>query len=204
MATPFSSVCAAYATIEDDILSPEIVTPSSVVYVNPAYASARHKNGTDGVHIYLDKLINVDVHRRGCTLIALLPNLSHTAWHEKFVAQAHEVHYIKGTLVFPNPFTDVGQRPENCYLWEVRSYILCIWRPGPSPERQHTAYLRLVDVPKDCINLRKCIKCNKVRVLPRWVDLSIAEMQVGNFECADNPDIKYNSCGIPEFLVHPI
>ena len=39
MATPFSAVCGAYATLEDDILAPGVVPARSVVYVNPAYAA---------------------------------------------------------------------------------------------------------------------------------------------------------------------
>ena len=40
MATPFSAVCGAYATLEDDVLTSDVVPAGSVVYVNPAYASA--------------------------------------------------------------------------------------------------------------------------------------------------------------------
>ena len=39
---------------------------------------------------------------RGCTLIALLPNL-HAPWHELYVGASHEVHHVVGQLVFQNP-----------------------------------------------------------------------------------------------------
>ena len=55
------------------------------MYVNPAYAMANQKNGAAGIERHLEKLIETDVGERGCTLIALLPNLSHTEWHERFV-----------------------------------------------------------------------------------------------------------------------
>ena len=51
------------------------------MYVNPAYAMANQKNGAAGIERHLEKLIETDVGERGCTLIALLPNLSHTEWH---------------------------------------------------------------------------------------------------------------------------
>ena len=38
MATPFSAICGAYATMEDDVLRADVVPSGSVVYVNPAYA----------------------------------------------------------------------------------------------------------------------------------------------------------------------
>ena len=47
MATPFSTICGEYATIETDILRPESVPAGSVVFVNPAYAPTEAHNGTD-------------------------------------------------------------------------------------------------------------------------------------------------------------
>ena len=38
MATPFSAIAPAYATLEDDVLRADAVPRGSVVYVNPAYA----------------------------------------------------------------------------------------------------------------------------------------------------------------------
>lgn len=204
MATPFSAVCASYATLEDDVMSPNLIPPNSIIYVNPAYATGEQKNRNQGIEVHLQKLIEIDVQDRGSTLIALLPNLSHTTWHQKFVAKSHEIHNIMGTLVFPNPFTDVGQRQkEKSYLWEVRSYILCVWRPLPPPLQPKTAYLKLDDVQGSNIQLRSCLKCHRVRLLPRWVDASMPSLQSGSFVCEANPDCKYNSCSVPEFLLHP-
>ena len=39
MATPFSAIAGAYATLEDDVLQPDALPAGSVVFVsNPAYA----------------------------------------------------------------------------------------------------------------------------------------------------------------------
>ena len=45
MATPFSAICGAYATLEDDVMRAEAVPRDSVVYVNPAYAALGRKRG---------------------------------------------------------------------------------------------------------------------------------------------------------------
>ena len=203
MATPFSAVCGKYATLEDDVLSPDAVPPGSVVYVNPAYAPAYQKNGASGIEGHLEKLITTDVRARGCTLVALLPNLSHTIWHERFVGVAHEIHNINGPLVFPNPFTDVGQRTKG-YLWEARSYVLCVWRPGAPPAQPRLSYLALDSAPQEQISLRICRMCGRVRVLPRWADVKSAELASDNFVCAHSPDSRYSDCSIPEFVIHPV
>lgn len=205
MATPFSAVCANYATVDDDILSPEIVPRACVIFVNPAYASTNLKNGADGLESFLSKLVTVDVQERGCTLVALLPNLSHTPWHERLVGAAHEIFNIRGTLVFPNPFTDVGQRKKG-YLWECRSYILCVWRPGAPTAPTAPSWLTL-DVPaaEERIHLRTCQICGRVRVLPRWVAQPTgAKLRAGAFVCSSNPDMQYNSCDVPEFVLRAV
>jgi hypothetical protein len=198
MATPFSAVCAAYATLEDDILALDTVPRGSIVYANPAYASSDAKNGADGIELHLAKLIETDVHSRGCTLVALLPNLSDTAWYRRFVLASHEIHFVASKLVFPNPFTDVGQRKKS-YLWECRSYILCVWRPDPPPAQPTLAPLFLDAVLSERIELRSCRLCSRVRVLPRWVEAR-AELKQGRFVCTSSPDGKYNSCAVPEFV----
>ena len=38
MATPLSAICAQYATLEDDVMTPDLIPRGSVIYVNPAYA----------------------------------------------------------------------------------------------------------------------------------------------------------------------
>lgn len=204
MATPFSAVCSDYATLEDDVLTPGAVPCARVVYVNPAYAVADQKNGATGIECHLEKLIEVDVRQRGCTLIALLPNLSHAGWHERFVGAAHEIYNIRGALTFPNPFTDVGQRTKG-YLWESRAYVLCLWRPGPPPPQPTIAYLTLDAVPEERIELRTCQLCGRVRVLPRWTDARSDALAPGRFVCASSPDAKYNNdCAVPEFLLHAV
>ena len=200
MATPFSAVCADYATIEDDILAPGVVPARAVVYVNPAYAPADLSNGAAGIELHLSKLIETDVRQRGCTLVALLPNLSHTEWHARLVGCAHEIHFIKGGLVFPNPFTDVGQRKKG-YLWESRSYMLCVWRPCAPPPQPTLAWLELDASPDERIELRACRMCGRMRVLPRWADASSAALCAGKFVCASSPDRRYNSCTAPEFVI---
>lgn len=200
MATPFSAVCANYATIEDDILAPGVVPARAVVYANPAYAPADLSNGAAGIELHLSKLIQMDVRQRGCTLVALLPNLSHTEWHEHLVGCAHEIHFIKGSLVFPNPFTDVNQRKKG-YLWESRSYMLCVWRPSAPPSQPALAWLELDAAPEERVELRACCACGRVRVLPRWADASSAALRADQFVCASSPDHRYNSCAVPEFVV---
>ena len=142
MATLLFAVCSDYATLEDAVLTPGAVPCARVVYVNPAYAVADQKNGAAGIECHLGKLIEVDVRQRGCTLIALLPNLSHTVWHERLVGAAHEIYNIRGALTFPNPFTDVGQITKG-YLWESRAYVLCLWRPSPLPPRSQRSRISL-------------------------------------------------------------
>ena len=68
----------------------------------PAYAPSESLNGAGGIELFLSKLIETDVRTRGCTLIALLPNL-HAPWHERFVGSSHEVHHILGQLTFQTP-----------------------------------------------------------------------------------------------------
>ena len=115
MATPFSAICAAYATADDDILqlrlSPRCLGDSFTIFVNPAYAEPDKKGGADGIYVFLSKLIEGDVRARGCTLVALLPCLSHTRWFEELVGTSHEVHFVRGPLVFPNVFSDL--KPDN-------------------------------------------------------------------------------------------
>mmetsp|Transcript_25534 Transcript_25534/g.80027 ORF Transcript_25534/g.80027 Transcript_25534/m.80027 type:complete len:203 (+) Transcript_25534:571-1179(+) len=82
MATPFSAVCGAYATLEDDVLARAVIPPGAIVYANPAYAPQDMANGAAGLEVHLRKLVEVDVRARGCTLVALLPILSHTRWYD--------------------------------------------------------------------------------------------------------------------------
>ena len=203
MATPLSALCGAYATLEDDILASSAVPPGSVVYVNPAYATADMSNGAAGIEQYLEKLISFDVFKRGCTLIALLPVLTHTPWFERFVGRAHEIHFIKGNLVFQNPFTDVGQRKKG-YLWECRSYALCVWRPQNPSDQPVLSWLQLDSAPAERIELRVCSACGRVRVLPRWAEASSETLRPGRFVCSSSPDTKYNSCSRPEFVINTL
>ena len=199
MATPFSAVCAAYATLEDDVLRADAVPRDSVVYVNPAYAPTDALNGAAGIELFLAKLIETDVQTRGCTLIALLPNL-HAPWHERFVGRSHEVHHVVGQLVFENPMRNLrAEKPG--YLWQ-RSYILCVWRPEAPPSQPAWHYAHLEQPSPACqrIQLRLCRKCARVRVLPRWADPTAGPLREGAFECSANPDSAYASCEVPEFL----
>jgi len=118
MASPLSAICGAYATLEDDVLSPDLIPRGSTVYANPAYAPAAVKNGIGGIETHLSKLIQVDVAARGCTLVALLPSLPHTAWYEHVVGACHEIFHVRGELVFRNPYTDLVP-PKKGYLWQV-------------------------------------------------------------------------------------
>ena len=121
MATPFSAICPAYATIEDDVLRPDAVPRNSVVYVNPAYAPTDALNGASGIELFLSKLIETDVRTRGCTLVALLPN-THTPWHERYVGASHEVHHVVGQLIFQNPLKNVYRAEKNGYLWQRQNW----------------------------------------------------------------------------------
>ena len=198
MATPFSAIAGAYATLEDDVLRPDAMPAGSVVFVNPAYAPTEALNGAGGIDIFLSKLIETDVRARGCTLIALLPNL-HAPWHELYVGASHEVHHVVGQLVFQNPCRNL--KPEKPgYLWQ-RSYILCVWRPGPPPAQPawRYAHLDLGAAPPhlDRIRLRRCCVCGRMRVWPRWAE---SQADPSSFECCDNPDRAYSACSVPEFL----
>ena len=70
MATPFSAVCGAYATLEDDVLTRAVIPPGAIVYANPAYAPQDMANGAAGLEVHLRKLVEVDVRARGCSLVA--------------------------------------------------------------------------------------------------------------------------------------
>lgn len=200
MATPFSAVAAHYATLEDEVIEPDAVPAGAVVYVNPAYATTDMSNGAAGIAPHLSKLISIDVQQRGCVLVALLPVLTHTTWWETLVGAAHEIRYIRGGLVFPNPFTDVGQRKKG-YLWETRSYALCVWRPSARPPQPAAAWITLDATCEERIELRACRVCSRVRVLPRWVDATCAALRPGRFVCAASPDGRYCACDAPEFVL---
>ena len=203
MATPFSAICSAYATLEDDVMLSESVPRDSIVYVNPAYAPEAASNGAAGIERVLQKLIEVDVRTRGCTVVALLPNL-HAPWHQRFVSCSHEVHHIvsAGSLVFQNPARNLTVQKKG-YLWEGRAYILAVWRPTPPPPQPAWLYAHLQPGPSasaERISLRSCRLCGSVRVLPRWADSTAKKLQPGTFRCADNPDQAYAACDAPEFL----
>ena len=59
MATPFSALCAEYATAEDDILTIQLT--GGTTFVNPAYAEPDAKGGASGIGLFLTKLIEGDV-----------------------------------------------------------------------------------------------------------------------------------------------
>ena len=67
MASPFSAVCGAYATLEDDILAPGVVPARSVVYVNPAYAPRDLSHGAAG----MDRDVWRGYRTVGCTVLVL-------------------------------------------------------------------------------------------------------------------------------------
>ena len=175
MATTISAVCGEYAMLEDDVLKTDAIPRDRVVYVNPAYSPAVRKNGVDGIGLHLSKLIQTDVWARGCTLIALLPSLSHMDWFERWVGVCHEIHFITGKLVFRNPYRELKPDPK-CYLWECRSYVLCVWRPGAVPSQPLVKFLTLDAPGNDMLELRSCATCGKVRMLPRWLDQTRSEL----------------------------
>ena len=149
----------------------------------------------------LEKLVEVDVRTRGCTLIALLPNL-HERWHGRFVGSSHEVHHLVGQLVFQNPLRNRGVEKKG-YLWESRAYILVVWRPSSPPPQPAGHYAHLRPSPPasaERIRLRACCACGRVRVLPRWANPKERALRPGVFKCASNPDRLYASCDVPEFV----
>ena len=191
MATPLSAICAQYATLEDDVMTPDLIPRGSIIYVNPAYAPEDAKNGAAGIEIHLSKLVETDVRARGSKLIALLPNLSHTGWCRRLVGPCHEIHFISGTLVFSNPYTDL-EPPRKGYLWQCRSYVLCVWRPSAPPAQPTLNWLDLDAAPTERMHLRLCAKCGRVRFLPRWVAKpESAKLRQGAFICARSLDAKY-------------
>ena len=127
-------------------------------------------------------IVETDVRARGSTLIALLPNLSHTGWYRRLVGPCHEIHFISGTLVFSNPYTDL-EPPRKGYLWQCRSYVLCVWRPSAPPAQPTLNWLDLDAAPTERMHLRLCAKCGRVRFLPRWVAKpESAKLRQGAFE----------------------
>ena len=195
MASPVNAICSDYATLEDDVLSLSLA--GRCIFANPAYAPDDAWRGEGGIDLALEKLLE-DVRERGCTLVALLPNLSHTSWFARYVDTAHEIHLITGELTFPNPYLDLARSPRS-YLWQCRSYVLVVWRPGANTAGPSYSRLELDSVPDGDaarqLNLRTCCLCGRVRVLPRYQSLVDAR-----FECAMSSDSKYNSCAIPEWI----
>ena len=195
MASPINAVCSDYATLEENVFSMQL--HERCIFVNPAYAPDDAWRGEGGIGLALDKLIG-DVRERGCTLIALLPNLSHSEWYARCVDTAHEVHMVTGELVFPNPYLDLP-RSQRSYLWQCRSYVLVVWRSEARPSSPHYARLTLDALPDSHpstqLHVRSCRMCGRVRVLPRyhWVP----EM---DFVCSMSSDSKYNSCDAPEWV----
>ena len=196
MASPINAICAEYATLEDDALS--LPLTQRCVFVNPAYAPEDAWNGSSGIGLALEKLVGGDVRQRGCTLVALLPNLSHTAWYERYVDVAHEIHNISGPLVFPNPFLDLSA-PRSSYLWRCRSYVLVVWRPGLAPSMPTIHRLALDALPAahpaTQLRMHACVRCKRLRTLPRY-----QQAMEGAFECSMSHDSKYNSCVVPEWV----
>ena len=141
---------------------------------------------------------------RGSKLIALLPNLSHTGWYRRLVGACHEIHFISGTLVFSNPYTDL-EPPRKGYLWQCRSYVLCVWRPSAPPAQPTLNWLDLDAAPTERMHLRLCAKCGRVRFLPRWVAKpESAKLRQGAFVCARLLDAKYGSCEVPEYVLSAV
>mmetsp|Transcript_46025 Transcript_46025/g.120587 ORF Transcript_46025/g.120587 Transcript_46025/m.120587 type:complete len:339 (-) Transcript_46025:40-1056(-) len=202
MASPINAICSDYATLEDNLFSLSLY--ERCIFTNPAYAPEEASRGSEGIDLALAKLIN-DVRSHGCTLIALLPNLTHTTWYERYVDIANEVHLISGNLVFPNPFVDM-KRSERSFLWSVRSYIIAIWRPGPPPSTPVApARLHLDEVygdhPSRKLRLRVCQRCGKLRMLPRYQMISDGD----RFECSLSEDSKYGGeCSKPMWVPQAI
>ena len=197
MASPINAIAGEHATLEDDVLSFPLA--QRCIFVNPAYAPEEVWSGAAGIDLALEKLVEGDVRQRGCTLIALLPNLSHTQWYARHVDAAHEIHMISGELVFPNPYLDNPAPRGSSYLWRCRSYVLVVWRPGPSPPAPVHARLALDPLPADSpttqLRMHTCTKCGRVRMLPRYQPAI-----EGAFECRMSHDCKYNSCEAPEWV----
>ena len=197
MASPVNAIASEYATLEDDVLSFPLVR--RCIFVNPAYAPEEAWSGSAGIGLALEKLVDGDVRQRNCTLVALLPNLSHTDWYARHVDTAHEIHMISGELVFPNPYLDL-KVPKGGYLWRCRSYILVVWRPGSPPRTPVLARLTLDSLPAAhptlSLCMRVCAKCGRVRMLPRYQPV----IAVDAFECRMSHDSKYNSCEVPEWV----
>ena len=197
MASPINALCGEYATLEDDVLSMPLAQRR--IFVNPAYAPEDAWKGSAGIGLALRKLVDGDVRERGCTLIALLPVLSHADWYAEHVDSAHEVHLITGDLTFPNPYLDLP-RPRPGFLWRCRSYAVVIWRPGEPPRTPAYQRLELDALPEGHastqLHMRRCRSCGRVRMLPRY-QTPIAE---DAFECRMSEDSKYNSCAAPEWV----
>jgi len=66
------------------------------------------------------------VWQRGCTVVALLPNLSHTDWYRKFVWRADEYYLLSDKVRFGNPFS--GRKLED-YFYPC---LLVVWRAAPA------------------------------------------------------------------------
>lgn len=158
-----------------------------IIYANPPYAIGA-KNGCAGIEACLRKLVCGDVRERSCTLIALLPALPHTDWYAEFVDRCHELYMLTGSLAFPNLFMHPPPSREG-YLWVCRSYILCVWRPEPAPEKPVAPHRLEVpplsrNHPAGEVHLRCCSHCGRIRVLPRHASPIIFEIPIDVFVCS--------------------
>ena len=78
MASPLSALTPQYFTRENSIYEAEL--SAKVIFLNPAYGRRRWDLGLDGFFPVLEKIVDGDVRTRGCTLVALVPNFSHSPW----------------------------------------------------------------------------------------------------------------------------
>ena len=204
-ASPLNAIAPRYATEADDIRSLEL--RDTVVFLNPPYAIDRNTTGCSGIGPILMKLVDQDVRQRGCTLIALLPVLSHHGWFQTHVlgvggggGGANEIYWLSRLLKWSNLFEH--RIPSSPYIYP---FVLVVWRPqlpSASPA-QHSLSLAAAP-PRDhhsrSLHLRRCRRCSRVRVLPRYVDPATLPPEA--FECSQSPDVRYASCEAPEYMFH--
>ena len=202
-ASPFNTLAPRYATAADDILTLEL--RELVVFVNPPYHMDLHAPGCAAIGPILCKLVDYDVRERGCTLVALLPVLSHHAWFQTRVLGmggdrgCDQIHWISPLLRWNNIFHRTPQTSPYIY-----PFILAVWYPGAPRAALVNHPLKLIAPARDhhsrSFHLRRCKLCQRVRVLPRYIDPG--SVPLDEFSCSQSPDMRYNTCESPEYMFH--
>jgi len=187
-ATALSAVLPSYSTAAAPVEPPACAR----IWLNPAYGRR-----CGGIGDALFHYVRRHVRERGCTLVALVPVLSHTDWFESEVMHAHEVHFVKTRVAFTNPFTD-----KDLHGYMIPQ-LIAVWRPGPVPTspEQWGVWAPPTGACEDevpSIVVRRCAMCCRWRLLPRYQDHDTRADTT--FTCGALLDSTQRGCAAPRVV----